>query len=38
VIPGELNRQGAAALAALPRRQAISFMSRITATLLRTDR
>lgn len=38
VIPGELNRQGAAALASLPRKQAISFMSRITATLLRTDR
>jgi hypothetical protein len=38
IIPGELNRQGAAALAALPRKQAIRFMSRITAGLLRTDR
>jgi hypothetical protein len=38
VIPGELNRQGAAAIASMPRRQAISFMSRITAALVRNDR
>jgi short-subunit dehydrogenase len=37
VVPGELNRQGAAALAGLPRRQAIELMSEITAKLLRND-
>jgi short-subunit dehydrogenase len=34
VVPGELNRQGAAALAALPRRQAIELMSAVTSRLL----
>ena len=38
VVPGELNRQGAAALAAMPRRQAIELMSAITGTLVRNDR
>jgi hypothetical protein len=38
VIPGDLNRQGAAALAQLPRRQAIEFMSQFTAALVRNDR
>lgn len=37
VIPGELNRQGAAGIAQLPRRQAIEFMSQFTAGLVRTD-
>src|SRR5206468_1211985 len=36
VIPGELNRQGAAMLAGLPRRQAIELMSGITRDLLPT--
>lgn len=36
VVPGDLNRQGAAALASLPRRQAIELMSAITAQLNRT--
>jgi len=36
VIPGELNRQGAAMLAGLPRRQAIELMSGITRELLPT--
>jgi short-subunit dehydrogenase len=34
VVPGELNRQGAAALAALPRRQAIDLMSAVTSRLV----
>jgi uncharacterized protein len=34
VIPGELNRQGAEALAKLPRRQAIELMSTVTARLV----
>jgi len=38
VIPGELNRQGAAMLAGLPRRQAIELMSAITRDLLPTPR
>jgi short-subunit dehydrogenase len=38
VVPGELNRQGAAALAGLPRRQAIELLSEITGKLVRTDR
>lgn len=38
VVPGELNRQGAAVLASMPRRQAIELMSEITAKLLRNDR
>ena len=38
VIPGEMNRQGAAGIAQLPRRQAIEFMSQFTAGLVRTDR
>jgi short-subunit dehydrogenase len=38
VVPGELNRQGAAMLAGLPRRQAIELMSGITAKLVRNDR
>lgn len=37
VVPGELNRQGAEALARMPRRQAIELMSVITAQLLRND-
>ena len=37
VIPGELNRQGAAGIAQLSRRQAIEFMSQFTAGLLRND-
>jgi hypothetical protein len=38
VVPGELNRQGAAALAGLPRRQAIELISAITATLVPNHR
>jgi short-subunit dehydrogenase len=38
IIPGELNRQGAALLAAMPRRQAIELMSGITETLRRVGR
>jgi short-subunit dehydrogenase len=34
VVPGELNRQGAEALARLPRRQAIELMSAVTARLV----
>lgn len=34
LIPGELNRQGAAMLASLPRRQAVEMMSAITRDLL----
>jgi len=37
LIPGEMNRQGAAMLASLPRRQAVELMSGITRTL-RTNR
>jgi hypothetical protein len=38
VVPGELNRQGAEAIARMPRRQAIELMSAITAQLVRNDR
>jgi short-subunit dehydrogenase len=38
VIPGEQNRQSAAILATLPRRQAIELMSGITGALLPTGR
>jgi hypothetical protein len=38
VVPGEFNRQGAAMLASLPRRQAIELVSEITAKLVRNDR
>ena len=38
VVPGELNRQGAEALARLPRRQAIELVSEITGKLVRNDR
>jgi uncharacterized protein len=34
VVPGETNRQGAEALAALPRRQAIELMSAVTSRLV----
>jgi short-subunit dehydrogenase len=34
VIPGEMNRQGATAIAALPRRQAIDLMSAVTRRLV----
>ncbi len=37
VVPGELNRQGAEALARLPRRQAIELISQITGKLVRND-
>ncbi|MFN8644239.1 MAG: SDR family NAD(P)-dependent oxidoreductase [Candidatus Binatia bacterium] len=37
IIPGEINRQGAAGIAQLSRRQAIEFMSQFTAGLVRTD-
>jgi short-subunit dehydrogenase len=38
LIPGEMNRQSAALLAGLPRRQAIELMSAITAQLIPTGR
>ena len=38
LIPGEQNRQGAAMLAAVPRRQAIEIVSGITRGLLPTGR
>jgi uncharacterized protein len=38
IIPGEINRQGAAGIAGLSRRQAIEFMSQFTSGLLRNDR
>ena len=38
LIPGEANRQGAQAIASLPRRQAIELMSAITAKLVRNDK
>jgi len=38
MVPGALNRQGAEAIARLPRRQAIELMSAITAKLVRNDR
>ncbi|HZR84886.1 MAG TPA: SDR family NAD(P)-dependent oxidoreductase [Candidatus Binatia bacterium] len=38
VVPGDANRQGAEAIARLPRRQAIELMSGITAKLVRNDR
>jgi uncharacterized protein len=34
LVPGEMNRQGAAAIAALPRRQAIELMSAVTGRLV----
>jgi short-subunit dehydrogenase len=34
VVPGEMNRQGAAVIAQLPRRQAIELMSTVTARLI----
>ena len=37
IIPGSLNKQSAAAMAQLPRRQQIEFMSQFTAALLRKD-
>ena len=37
VVPGEMNRQGAEAIARLPRRQAIEMVSAITAQLVRND-
>lgn len=38
LVPGEMNRQGAAVLAALPRRQAIELLSGITGTLVPNHR
>lgn len=38
LVPGELNRQGAAMLAALPRRQAIELLSGITGALVPNHR
>jgi hypothetical protein len=38
IIPGEMNRQAAAMLAGMPRRQVIEMMSGITARLLRNDK
>jgi short-subunit dehydrogenase len=38
IVPGELNRQGADALARLPRRQAIELMSAITGALVPNNR
>ncbi|HVN86046.1 MAG TPA: SDR family NAD(P)-dependent oxidoreductase [Candidatus Binatia bacterium] len=38
IVPGEANRQVAAALAQLPRRQVIELMSEITGKLVRNDR
>ena len=38
IVPGELNRQGADALARLPRRQAIELMSAITGALVPNHR
>jgi short-subunit dehydrogenase len=38
IVPGELNRQGADALARLPRRQAIELLSAITGTLVPSHR
>jgi uncharacterized protein len=38
MVPGEINRSGAEAIARLPRRQAIELMSEITAKLVRNDR
>ena len=37
VVAGEMNRLGAAALAGMPRRQAIELVSEITAKLVRND-
>jgi short-subunit dehydrogenase len=37
IVPGELNRQSAALLAGLPRRDAIEFVSAITRHLVRND-
>ncbi len=37
LVAGDVNRQAVAMLASLPRRQAIEFVSAITATLVRTD-
>jgi short-subunit dehydrogenase len=38
LVPGEMNRMGAQAIASLPRRQAIEMMSQVTAKLVRNDR
>ncbi len=38
LVPGELNRMGAQAIASLPRRQAIEMMSQVTSKLVRNDR
>jgi short-subunit dehydrogenase len=38
IIPGELNRQGAAVMHRMPRREAIELMSAITSQLVRNDR
>jgi short-subunit dehydrogenase len=38
VVPGDLNRQGAAMLSAMPRRQAIELMSGITSQLVPNHR
>lgn len=38
LVPGEMNRLGAQAIAAMPRRAAIEMMSQITGRLLRNDR
>ena len=38
VVPGDMNRQGAEALARLPRRQAIELLSAVTARLVPNDR
>jgi short-subunit dehydrogenase len=38
LVPGDANRQGAAALRGLPRRDAIEIMSGITSKLVRNDR
>jgi len=38
IVAGELNRQGAAAMQRMKRREAIELMSAITAQLLRNDR
>jgi hypothetical protein len=34
VVPGEMNQQGVAALASMPRAQAVEFVSRITRDLV----
>ncbi len=37
IVPGELNRQSAALLAGMPRRDAIELVSAITSKLVRND-